>query len=805
MAVSTPTPKGIDPHDEKAKALLAEERMQSVLLRAETIRDNLPELSGFEDEHTRDLILAQRALRQSGMTTLAPLLPLLLRLKGKPYKLHNYFPFEPFFRTRMPKTTLLKTGRQVSKCFWKYSFVLRGDGKWVRAHTLSVGDFVMARSPEGVMRPQRISKIWDSGPKESSIIDTYAGPSMRVSKDHRVLVRDSDNHVEEFRPADELFHRDYVVTVDQAGKPTWSQVQCNFGTDRVDMMDVEVENDHTLVIGGHGGTEGGIVTHNSTSLAAQGVVFSNSIPYFSTLYVTPLFEMIRRFSHNYVRQFLEESPARRLFLGSKTMNSVLQRNFKNGAAMYFSYAFLDAERIRGIPADKNVIDEVQDMNYDFLQIIHETMSGSKWGLKQYAGTPKSLDNTIEKLWQDSSQAEWMIKCESQGCGHWNVPAADWDLMDMIGPWHPDISELCPGVVCSQCRKPLNPRKGRWVHRHPDRRWTVAGYHVPQIIMPMHYANHEKWDALIGKMQGRANTTPTTFLNEVCGESCDSGSKLITVTDIKAACVLPWKGVGQGAAQQAKKGIKKYIRRFLSVDWGGGGGTVKGSAGKTGEQKRDRTSYTTLAVLGMLPDGKIDVIWGHRSVRTHDWEYEAKLCLEAMKEFKCSHICHDYSGAGEGRLVLLYQSGLPPTNIINIRYQGFGHNIMNFHEATEDHPHDVYAVDKSRSLVTTCMAIKYGMIRFFQYDYVTADQPGLLEDFMALIEEKVDSRLGSDTYVIVRNPNKSDDFAHSVNMGACCLWWMTKKWPNIAEAAKFKISKETMKFLHPVAKVQWDDI
>lgn len=651
--------KGLDPHDDKAKQAAAEDRKAAILQRAAALKQNLPELTGFEDDATRDLILAQRAMRQAGMATLKPILPLLLRLKGKPYKLHNYFPFEPFFRTRMPKTVLLKTGRQVSK---------------------------------------------------------------------------------------------------------------------------------------------------STSLAAQGVVFSNSIPYFSTLYVTPLFEMIRRFSHNYVRQFLEESPVRKLWLGTKTMNSVLQRTFLNGAAMYFSYAFLDAERTRGIPADKNVIDEVQDMNYDFLQIIHETLSGSPYALKQYAGTPKSLDNTIEKLWQDSSQAEWMIKCHHAGCGRWNVPAADWDLVDMIGPWHREISEKFPGVVCAHCStnavlKPLNPRTGRWVHRFPERRWTQAGYHVPQIIMPMHYASQEKWDALVGKRQGRANTTPTTFLNEVCGESCDTGSKLVTVSELKAACVLPWVR----RAAEAKKHTKRYVRRILSVDWGGGGGTVKGAASKTGEQKRERTSYTTLAVLGMTPDGKVDVLWGHRSVRTHDWEYEAKLCVEAMKEFKCSHIAHDYSGAGEGRLVLLYQSGIPPTNILNIRYQGFGHSIMNFHEATEDHPHDWYAVDKSRSLVTTCMAIKYGLIRFFKYDYVSADQPGLLEDFLALIEEKVDTRLGSDTYVIVRNPNKPDDFAHSVNMGSCCLWWMTKKWPNIAEAAKFQISRAAMKHIHPVSKVDWADL
>ncbi len=801
----TMTVKGLDPHDDRGRQAAADDRRQAILLRAKALREKLPELTGFEDDASRDLIIAQRAMRQAGMVSLKPLLPLLLRLKGKPYRLHNYFPFEPFFRTRMPKTVLLKTGRQVSKCFDKYSLVMTPTG-WVQAHTLKVGDVVMARGPDGVLRPQRVTRIWASGKKYPVCIESYDGRFIRVSPEHRVLVRDSDNHVEEYRPAGEIFHRDYVVTVDADGRQTWAQVRANWEARQpVEMMDIEVENDHNFVLG-HRNTPGGIVTHNSTSLAAQGVVFSNSIPYFSTLYVTPLFEMVRRFSHNYVRQFLEESPSRKLFLGTKTMNSVLQRTFLNGSAMYFSYAFLDAERTRGIPADKNVIDEVQDMNYDFLQIIHETLSGSPYALKQYAGTPKSLDNTIEKLWQDSSQAEWVIKCHHPGCGHYNVPASDWDLVDMIGPWHRDISEKVPAVVCAKCstaavRRPLNPRAGRWVHRFPERRWTQAGYHVPQIVMPMHYASQEKWDALVGKMNGRANTTPTTFLNEVCGESCDQGAKLVTVSELKAACVLPWPR----KAAEAKKHIKGYVRRILSVDWGGGGGKVKGAASKTGEQKRERTSFTTLAVQGMRPDGKIDTIWGHRSVRTHDWEYEARLCLEAMREFKCSHIAHDYSNAGEGRLVLLYQAGIPPSNIFNIRYQGFGHNIMNYHEATEDHPHNWWAIDKARSLVTTCMAIKYGLIRFFAYDYVSADQPGLLEDFLALVEEKVDSRLGSDTYVIVRNPNKPDDFAHSVNMGACVLWNMTGRWPNIAEAAKFQISKQDMKHIHPVAQVDWWDM
>jgi len=488
-------------------------------------------------------------------------------------------------------------------------------------------------------------------------------------------------------------------------------------------------------------------------------------------------------------------------VSSKVSNQILQRGFLNGSSMYFSYAFLDAERTRGIPADRNAIDEVQDLNYDFLQIIHETMSVSPWALRQYSGTPKGLDNTIEKLWQDSSQAEWVIRCREGGCNHWNVPAASHDLLDMIGPWHSGISEKCPGIVCGKCRKPLNPRNGRWVHAYKERRWSSAGYHVPQIIMPMHYADQEKWDALVGKQQGRNNTTEVTFLNEVCGESSDVGAKLVTVTDLRNAAILPW----HNKLDPAKKQIGRYQRRILTVDWGGGGGSIRGAAKRGGEQKRQRTSFTSIAVLGMTHDGKIDVIWGHRSLRTHDWVYEAELCLQAIQHFKCSHMAHDYSNAGEGRMVLILQSGFPLTNIVNVRYHGVGHNIMNYHPPTDECPYPIYSVDKSRSLVTTCACIKYGLLRFFQYDYETADRAGLMHDFLALVEEKVDSRMGTDIYTITRNPNMSDDWAQAINIGCCTLWWMTKKWPNIAEAAKMKIAASMLKHVHPTAKVDWEDM
>jgi hypothetical protein len=619
-----------------------------VKLLQEPVLADVP-LSGYEDDSTRRLIIAKHLMQKSGGQTLRPILPMLLQLKGNPYNLHNHFPFAPFFRTRMAKTTILKTGRQVSK---------------------------------------------------------------------------------------------------------------------------------------------------STSLAAQGVLLANCIPYFSTLFVTPLFEMIRRFSQNYVRPFIETSPVRTLLSGTSTINSVLQRSFKNRSQMIFSFAYLDAERTRGISADKNSIDEVQHMDIDFLSIIHETMSGSvDWGLKQYAGTPLTLDNTIERLWQDSSMAEWVIKCPHGGCGHQNVPNLEHDLLGMIGPVRDDISEERPGVVCAMCRKVIDPRKGRWIHHHKDRRWTFAGYHVPQIIMPMHYGKREKWETLIAKQQGKGNTPLHVFLNEVCGESYDSGSKVVTVTDLKRAAVLPW----QNRVDEASKHLGEYIYRIAAVDWGGGGF-------KKNKPDQPYTSYTSVAVMGMLGSGEFHCIYGYRSLHPHEHVREAKLIMGILAQFRCTHLVHDYTGAGTIRETVITQAGWPYQRIIPVAYTGPARGPIFQHKpATVLHPRDYWICDKARSLNVTCQLIKSGGLKFFQYDHKGSEDRGLLQDFLALIEDKADSRTGRDVYTIIRDPNNPDDFAQAVNIGTMALCHMSQRWPDIARFDNIRMSEEALRAANPQNVTDWRDM
>ena len=523
----------------------------------------------------------------------------------------------------------------------------------------------------------------------------------------------------------------------------------------------------------------------STSLASQGVITSGCIPFFNTLYVMPLFEMARRFSNNYVAGFIEQSPIGTLWTSTKTSSNVLQRSFTNHSNMFFSFAFLNADRTRGINADKMAIDEVQDMEAGFIPIIRETMSGSPYGgLEQYAGTPKTLDNTIEKLWQNSSMAEWAVPCTH--CNYENIPSLDYDLDDMIGPWHDDISEDHPATICAKCQRPVFPRQGYWLHRRPQLIPDFAGYHTPQLIMPMHHADPDKWRILLGKREGWFGTPQNVFYNEVCGESFDTGSRLVTESELKAASVLH-----KNDKEEAKRHIGKYLRRILSVDWGGGG--------------IDEVSFTTYAVLGMLPDGTIEVIYGYRSLTPHDSNREARIALQLVAEFQCSHIAHDYCGAGAQREQFIVNAGYPLERIAPIAYvRAATQSIFKLKPATEQHPREHYSCDKARSLALTCGQIKNGQLRFFQYDYINDDQTGLISDFLALAEEKSSSRLGRDVYTIIRVANKTDDFAQAVNMGCCCLWYMADAWPDVAAAEKYRIGFDVLEALK-TPNTEWEDI
>lgn len=110
------------------------------------------------------------------------------------------------------------------------------------------------------------------------------------------------------------------------------------------------------------------------NIGGRTVLRSVAFPNYNTLVVCPRFEQVKRVSNLYVRPFIYDSPCKELFIGGdgdETEQSILQRRFLNGSTQFFSFAFLDAERIRSISCQEVWIDEVQDLNMDFIPVIAE--------------------------------------------------------------------------------------------------------------------------------------------------------------------------------------------------------------------------------------------------------------------------------------------------------------------------------------------------------------------------------------------------------------------------------------------------
>ncbi len=503
----------------------------------------------------------------------------------------------------------------------------------------------------------------------------------------------------------------------------------------------------------------------STSLSARGVLHSASFDHLRTLFVTPRYEQIRRLSSNYVRPFIKDSVLQSLFVNEACTQAVLQRSFSNHATMYFSFAFLDCDRVRGISADSLVLDEVQDIDYDFVPIIQECLSASDIGLTFYSGTPKTLDNGIQQMWEDSSQAEWVTKCD--GCGYWNMASVHADLMKMIGK---------ATVVCARCDKPINPAAGHWYHTAGKENPGFHGYHVPQIIMPMHYENPEKWQELLGKRIGKGNYSEAKFLNEVLGESADQGVKLVTLTDIKEASTL-----GPNDFNEAVNRFRLCKVRVLAVDWGGGG--------------EDEISHTVASLIGLDPiTGKIGCYYTERFHSGYSHTEEARKLLYYFTQAGCNFFAHDYGGSGGVRETLMIQAGLPMDRIVGFMYTRAAarDHMIAYKKPAEGEARGYWSLDKARSLVLQAACLKSGAILLPEFE----SSKDVTRDLLALVEDKHDLKTGADVYLIGRSAKMSDDFAHSLNFGCCAIWHTEQNYPDLSLLKEIKLSEAQLNIANP---------
>lgn len=455
------------------------------------------------------------------------------------------------------------------------------------------------------------------------------------------------------------------------------------------------------------------------------LIESVAIPGFRHLYVSPSKEQTQRFSVSKLQKtLLGSKDLRSLLLGADHRCNVFHHLYDNGSEVFLSYAGDSADRIRGISADRIHYDEIQDIPYDgVVPVINECASKSEYQYITYAGTPKSKDNTIEFLWQISTQNEWAVKCKS--CGSWNI----YTNLHGLGR---------NGIVCLKCKKYVNPYHGRWVELNPGA--SINGFHIPQVILPENNAlawpdreTAEKaltrWHKIMRKLSS-GEYSEATFLNEVMGVSTASGTRIMSLDQL-----MSMRGQHHNQRHPGPHWNKSNYRLiFAGIDWGGNG--------------KEGVSRSVLTIFGLRYDGMLELLY-YRIYPVENPLSSLEDMILMMRRYGVACVGAD---AGEGTLanpMLRREFGYE--NVYPIRYMAIK-NVLEWDSVLHQ---GCYKADRTALIDNFAMFLKINDGKNLVYP-AGEDAKPLFNDMLSIFEEV--TRAGKKIWN--RHPRIPDDGLHA---------------------------------------------
>lgn len=469
----------------------------------------------------------------------------------------------------------------------------------------------------------------------------------------------------------------------------------------------------------------------STLLGNLILTYSCVVPSHKTLYVSPSSTQTKTFSMDRIKEPIETSPVLKMFTANMLMMNVFEKQFFNRSKITLRYAFLNADRCRGIPAWKLAMDEFQDILSDNIPVIEQCTAHAPPAFKSYlyAGTPKSFDNPIEyyrsgisKTGQPmSSQGEWVVPCNSHGGEtgrYWNV----------LG--EKNIGRK--GLICEKCGNLINPM-------HEDAQWAMMvsngifeNYRIPQLMVPW-----RQWDEILLDYGRYARDK---FYNEVLGLSFDSGTRPLTLNAIKEAC-NPKFTMNPDFMEALRKKLIGTNYVFAGLDHG------------TGEN-----SYT-VASMGTYIGNKFQIFWVHRFTgEDTDPEIQLKKIISIFRAFKVDVIGSDYGGGFDRNSVLTRAFG--QVKLQKYQYQGKVQKKVFRNPKLQR-----WLVHRTEVMSDVFAAIKRKQILFPRFEEF---QDPYAQDMLNIFSEY------NDTLRMIQyghRPDKPDDTFHSVLY--CFLASMTR--------------------------------
>lgn len=366
-------------------------------------------------------------------------------------------------------------------------------------------------------------------------------------------------------------------------------------------------------------------TEKSTLLGNLALSYSCLIPAHKTLYVSPSAMQTKTFSSDRLKEPMDTSDVLTAFTTGLLAKNIFEKQFVNRSKITLRYSYLSADRTRGIPCFLLEIDELQDILCDNIPVIEQCTSHAPEKYKKYvyAGTPKSLDNTIEQYRSKSStQGEWVVPCDGhggEGGRYWNV----------LG--EKNIGKQ--GLICEKCGKPINAmhEDAQWAHmvKYRPEVGMFEGYRIPQLMVPW-----KPWDELLYQYE---NYPRAQFFNEVLGLSFDSGLRPLNLSQVREHCL---EDVSMSPEAMAfYKSISFGQPVFMGVDWGSAENTY------------------TVITLATYINMKFRVFFMHRCVgREVEPPVQLETICQLVKDFNVAIIGTDYGGGFDRNDHLMRQFG-----------------------------------------------------------------------------------------------------------------------------------------------------
>ena len=447
----------------------------------------------------------------------------------------------------------------------------------------------------------------------------------------------------------------------------------------------------------------------STTIGATSITELASKPFWRSLYVAPRDNQVSQFNNDKLNPMINNSPIiKNYYVNSSCTMQTQAKEFLNGSMMYLRSCYHTADGIRGISANSVYLDEVQDIILDNIPVIEECTARKTPKRMVFCGTPKTFDNCIQKLWEQTTQHYWAMKCK--GCTKWNVPI----VVDNLGE---------DGLICKYCGKPLDVATGEYVGKYPDR--DFVGYHISQAMIAGVPQTGIPWSRLIEKLNNPLYSE-AKFFNECLGYSYDNGAKLLVESDVVACCDPETTEFTTN-----RKGEWGIYTVVATVDWGVLGGNT----------------HTVVTIGGLDHQDKLRVFFSQKFPVDQDPLSQMDQIVKLIASAAPVLIVCDRGGGSLANSVL--RKHFPNVKVYEIEYKARVTAGMEFNDKSRS-----WVTDRTRAMAGVVLDIKSQRMIFPAYKVIKP----FAEDLLTLSCEYND-RIRA--FQIIRDINVPDDFAHTL--------------------------------------------